>query len=92
MHRDNLKRRQQAQLPSDYKKHQLDDSSSSSDSIPNGERSEKRLRRSVRQDHKYHCLWQCKIFVGVLFFVLFCFSSFFWGGGGGRGRRMLVYV
>ena len=34
MHRDKLKRRQQAQLPSDYKKHQTDDSSSSSDSIP----------------------------------------------------------
>ena len=48
MHRDNLKRRQQAQLPSDYKKHQLDDGSSSSDSIPDGESPEKRLRRSVR--------------------------------------------
>ena len=54
--RDKVKRRQQAQLPSDYKKHQLDDSSSSSDSIPDGESPEKRLRRSVRRDHKYHCL------------------------------------
>ena len=54
--RDKLKRRQQAQLPSDYKKHQLDDSSSSSDSIHDGESPEKRLRRSVRRDHKYHCL------------------------------------
>ena len=56
MRRDKLKRRQQAQLPSDYKKHQLDDSSSSSDSIPHGESPEKRLRRSVHRDHKYHCL------------------------------------
>ena len=54
--RDKLKRRQQAQLPSDYKKHHLDDSSSSSDSIPDGESPEKRLHRSVRPDHKYHCL------------------------------------
>ena len=51
MRRDKLKRRQQAQLPSDYKKHQLDDSSSSSDSIPHGESPEKRLRRSVHRDH-----------------------------------------
>ena len=56
MRRDKLKRRQQTQLPSDYKKHQLDDSSSSSDSIPDGESPEKRLHRSVRRDHKYHCL------------------------------------
>ena len=30
-------------------------------------------------------------FVVVLFFVLFCFGSFFWEVGGG-GRGMLVYV
>ena len=54
--RDKVKRRQQAQLPSNYKKLQLDDSSSSSDSIPDGESPEKRLRGSVHQDHKYHCL------------------------------------
>ncbi|WP_419612524.1 hypothetical protein, partial [Thiolapillus sp.] len=40
---DKVKRRQQAQLPLVYKKHQLDDSSSSSDSIPDGESPEKRL-------------------------------------------------
>ena len=56
MRRDKLKRRQQAQLPSDYKKHQLDDSSSSSDSIPHGESPEKRMHHSVRRGHKYHCL------------------------------------
>ena len=47
MCRDKLKRKRQAQLPSDYKKNQLDDSSSSSDSIPDGESPEKRLHRSV---------------------------------------------
>ena len=56
MRRDKLKWKWQAQLPSDYKKHQLDDSSSSSDSIPNGGCPEKRLRHSVHWDHKYHCL------------------------------------
>ena len=56
MRRDKLKWRRQAQLPSDYKKHHLDDSSSSSDSIPHGESPEKRLHSAVHRDHKYHCL------------------------------------
>ena len=85
--RDKLERRRQAQLPSDYKKHQLVTAAAAVTAFP----MEKVPRRGCAVLYaEITSTIACNSVSFLLlfcFFVLFCFGSFFGGGGGGGGGR-----